>query len=78
MILSLKNPIQNIYISAAHLNDLKSIDYRDKDAGDLTDDEIKIIASRYNIGHHFDKNDDESGYSKKIYANKQDILNALS
>ena len=73
----LKDPIQNIYVSAAHLNYLRNIDYKDKKANELSDDEIKIIASRYNIGPQYEKEAITTSYGEEIYANKKDILEAL-
>lgn len=77
MISMLKDPIQNIYVSAAHLNYLRNIDYKDKKANELSDDEIKIIASRYNIGPQYEKEAITTSYGEEIYANKKDILEAL-
>ena len=74
---SLEDPIQNIYVSAAHLNDLRNIDYKGKSADDLTDDEIKIIASRYNIGPDIRLDAVVTQYGDRIYNNKDDILSSL-
>ncbi len=73
----LKDPIQNIYTAAAHLNYLRNIDYKDKSATELSDDEIKIIASRYNIGPQYKKDAITTKYGEEIYANEKDILKAL-
>ena len=75
---SLKDPIQNIYLTACHLNILQNVDYKGKKPADLTDDEIKVIASRYNLGPDIPLNDVETGYGERIYNNKDDILKALS
>ena len=42
---SLKDPIQNIYMAAKHLDVLRDVDFSDKTASELTDEEIQIIAS---------------------------------
>lgn len=75
---SLKDPIQNIYMAADHLDYLRNIDYEGKAASDLTDDEIKIIASRYNLGPDIALNAIVTEYGDRIYDNKEDILKALS
>ena len=77
MIKILEDPIQNIFVAAAHLNDLRNIDYLGKSADELTEDEIKIIASRYNIGPQYKKESILTQYGEKIYANQDDIMNAL-
>ena len=75
---SLKDPIQSIYLAAFHLDVLRNIDYEGKSAGDLTDDEIKIIASRYNVGPELKKEDVPTSYGEEIYKNSSDIVKALS
>lgn len=75
---SLKDPIQNIYLAACHLDVLRNVDYKGKSKNDLTDDEIKIIASRYNLGPDIALNSIVTEYGDRIYANKDDILKALS
>ena len=46
-------PMQ-IFLAAQHLSDLKNIDFPDKTGAELTVDDIKVIASRYNIGPDHD------------------------
>ena len=75
---SLKDPIQNIYLAASHLNILRNIDFKGKSKNDLTENEIKIIASRYNLGPDIALNSIVPEYGDRIYNNKDDILNALS
>ncbi len=77
IIASLKDPIQNIYMTACHLNVLRNVDFAGKNANDLTEDEIKITASRYNIGPEPEKNAIVTDYGQAIYDNKDDILKAL-
>jgi len=47
---SLKNPVQNIYIAAKHLSDLRNVDFSGKGASSLTIEDIRIIATRFNRG----------------------------
>ena len=75
---SLEDPIQNIYMAACHLDALRNVDYEGKAANDLTDDEIKIIASRYNLGPDIALNAIVTDYGDRVYNNKDDILKALS
>ncbi len=76
---SLNNPIQNIYMAACHLNVLRNVDYKGKSAKELTDDEIKTIATRYNVGPEVPKEKLQStGYAERIYENIDDILTALN
>ena len=77
MISILKDPVQNIYVSAAHLNDLRNIDYLGKSADNLTDDEIKIIASRYNLGPDLKLNQIVTDYADSFYKYKEEILDSL-
>ena len=76
---SLKDPIQNIYMAARHLQVLKEVDFSNKSSDDLTDEDIQTIASRYNLGPDcsFEKAQGWS-YGKSIINNKDDILDALS
>lgn len=74
---SLKNPIQNIYMTACHLDELRNIDFAGKNADELTEDENKIIASRYNIGPEPAMNEILTEYGDRIYNNQEKILKAL-
>ena len=47
---SLKDPRQNIFISAKHLADFKDIDFKGKSAGQMTLEDIMVTATRYNRG----------------------------
>ena len=58
-------------------NELRNIDFAGKNASDMTDDEIKITASRYNIGPEPEKNAIVTDYGQDIYDNKDEILEAL-
>lgn len=78
IIKSLKDPIQNIYMTACHLDVLRNIDFAGKSANELTEDENKIIASRYNIGPEPRIDQILTQYGQDIYDNKDDILDALT
>lgn len=80
LISSLKNPIQNIYISAMHLSDLMKLDFANKPTVQLTMDDIKIISSRYNRGpqhslHSIKKNLD---YGNDMYGHQKEIDSSLN
>lgn len=47
---SLKDPKQNIFIAAAHLADLRDIDFQGKSADQMGLEEVKLTATRYNWG----------------------------
>jgi hypothetical protein len=76
---SLKDPIEDIYMAARHLDVLRNVDYSGKSADQLTDEEIQIIASRYNVGPDVSIDTAKSAsYGKSIFKNKDDILEALN
>jgi hypothetical protein len=50
IIATLKDPVQGIFVAAKHLAQLKNVDFKDKDSEDLTEEDLSIIASRYNCG----------------------------
>ena len=50
IIATLKDPVQGIFVAAKHLAQLKNVDFGDKNSEDLTEEELSIIASRYNCG----------------------------
>jgi len=79
IVYSLKDPIKNIYIAAKHLYDLKQIDFANKKTNELTEDDIKIIATRYNRGpdlsiQSINKN---LSYGNSLYKHKNEINNAI-
>ncbi len=80
IIASLKDPIQNIYMAAAHLSLLRNIDYAGKGAADLTDEEIGILSSRYNIGPDasLEYVQAYNGYGDRVLNNKDYILKSLN
>lgn len=79
IITSLKNPISNIYISARHLGELRDIDFKGAKGAQLTEEQIKIIGTRFNRGMELSKEkiQQNMGYGQKIYNNKQRINRAL-
>jgi len=50
IITSLNDPIQSLYIAAKHLSHLRDVDYKGIRAGALTEKQVSIIATRYNVG----------------------------
>lgn len=79
MIDKLENPVTNIYIAAAHVSDLRDIDYRGIDAADLSKEEIIVIATRYNRGPDLslDEINNDTSYGNAIYRHKDSISSAL-
>ncbi len=76
---SLKNPIEGIYLSAMRLSELRDVDFSGKSAEQLTDAEIQIIASRYNVGPDVDyETAENAGYGKSILNHKEEINEALN
>ena len=45
---SLKDPRQNIFIAAKHLAELRDIDFIGRTASNMTKENIKVTATRYN------------------------------
>lgn len=78
VIKSLKDPVQNIYMAAKHLDVLRNVDFPGKIASTLTDEEIQIIASRYNLGPDCSLEIAKDwGYGKAIFNRAEDIWEAL-
>jgi hypothetical protein len=50
VISSLNDPSQAVYLAAAHLSDLRNVDYQGVSGSDLTEDQIRVIGARYNQG----------------------------
>ena len=65
---SLKDNIQGIYIAAKHLSYLRNIDYKGMGAVDLTEEQVRNIATRYNLGPSKSLNEIEntSGYGQHV------------
>jgi RHS repeat-associated protein len=47
---SLNNPTEAFFIVAKHLSALKDVDFKNKKGSELTDEEIKVVGTRYNRG----------------------------
>jgi len=78
VIASLKNPIQNFYIAAKHLDLLRNVDFSGKTASELTDEEVQIIASRYHLGPDCSLEATKGwGYGKDLLKMKDDILKII-
>ena len=80
IIKSIKDPVQNILISAKHLSELRDIDFKGKISSHLTIDDVKVIATRYNRGPNLsiDKIRDNMSYGTFITKRKSllgDMLN---
>jgi len=77
---SLKSPIQNLFIAAKHLSDLRDIDYSGMSAEDLGEEEIKVIATRYNRGPDLslEKIMENLSYGNSLFAHKDEILESLN
>lgn len=75
----LKDPVQNIFIVAKHVHDLKQIDYANIDTCDLSEDNIKIIAARYNRGPEISLEEvkKDLSYGNAMYKHENSILEAL-
>ncbi len=76
---SLKDPLENIYISSKHISDLRDMQYPDKTREELEEDEIRVIATRYNRGPDLSLEElmNNTSYGNQILENKIDIENAL-
>ncbi len=77
---SLTTPITGIYIAAMHLRTLKNVDFLSTAAQDLTETQIKIIATRYNRGPELSMKKilENTSYGNSIYKHKTEITNALN
>ena len=75
----LKDPVANIYIAAKHLQDLKEIDYSSIPSENLTDTDIKSIATRFNRGPDLTKEEITNNliHGETMYANKDFIIKAM-
>ena len=72
----LENDQTNILIVARHLSDLRDIDY--KGVNDLTDEQLGVVASRYNRGPDLSLGDIKKNTSYGDLINKKtDDLNEL-
>ena len=67
------------YISSKHISDLRDMQYPNKKADYLTEDEMRVIATRYNRGPDLSLEtiSSDTSYGNRIFANKIDIETAL-
>jgi len=77
---SLKDPVQNIYIAAKHLSDLRNVDAKGKASSQMTKGDIKNAATRYNRGSGLSLNKilQNLSYGKSIYKHEKEINDALN
>ena len=80
IIKSIKDPVENIYISAKHISDLRDMQYPEKSADDFSEEEIRILATRYNRGPDIslDKIKENSLYGDRVLENRDMIEAALA
>lgn len=80
IIKSIKDPVENIYISAKHISDLRDMQYPEKSADDFSEEEIRILATRYNRGPDLslDKIKENTLYGDRILENRDMIEAALA
>jgi hypothetical protein len=76
---SLKDPMEAFFIIAKHLSTLKDVDFKGKKGSELTDEEIKIVGTRYNRGaglplQAIKKN---LSYGQAIMKRKEELQNLL-
>lgn len=79
IIKSIKDSVENIYISAKHISDLRDMQYPEKLADDFSEEEIRILATRYNRGLDLslDKIKENTLYGDRILENRDMIEAAL-
>lgn len=77
---SLKDPVQNIFIAAKHTSELRDIDFKGQRADELSVEEVKIIATRYNRGPHLRLKEIEKNmsYGKSISKRKDHLEGLLN
>lgn len=70
---SLKRQVEGIYIMARHLACLRDIDYKGIGATELTEDEVKYISTRYNLGsgRTLDEIKNTCGYGQHVLDYKE-------
>jgi hypothetical protein len=76
---SLRDPIQNLYIAAKHLAELKEIDFSGKSANEMTEEDIKVVATRYNRGPDLSLEaiQENLSYGNSLYNHRAEIEGAL-
>ena len=79
VISSMKDPVQSIYMAAKHLAVLRDVDFAGKTADQLADEDIQVIASRYNCGPGVSfEVAKEHGYGKDMFGYQEAIVRAMS
>ena len=82
ILMKLENRSLNIDISAAHLSRLRKQDFPNNYSPDMSEDEIKVVATRYNRGPNTDVSLEEIkknlSYGEKIIANRNRIQALLA
>jgi len=80
LIEALKDPVSNIQIAAAHLADIRNLLFPGKSAADLTDEEIKIIATAYNRGpnHSLEELRQNTSYGQAVLKHLKEVDEALA
>ena len=75
----LKDPVKSTYIAAAHLSDLKDVDYADIPPENMDDNMIRDVATRYNRGPDIslDKIHENTSYGDSISKHEKEIMDAL-
>ena len=72
---SLRDPTQAFFIVAKHLSSLKEVDFKGKSASELSDDEIKVVGTRYNrgAGLSLEKIKENLSYGQAIIKRKSEL-----
>jgi len=77
---SLQDHIENIYMAALHLSILRDIDFAGLSAHEFTDEEIRIVATRYNRGPEIslERVLENTSMGDRVLSNREAILEALN
>jgi len=77
---ALKDPVVGIAIAAQHLSDLRDIDYAGVTSSNMTDNQIRDIATRYNRGGGLSLEDiqNNTDYGDDMLSHQYTINNALN
>jgi hypothetical protein len=76
---SLKDPVEAFYIVAKHLSSLKDVDFKGKKGSELTDEEIKVVGTRYNrgAGLSLEAIKKNLSYGQAIMKRKEELQNLI-